>query len=50
MHTQKQKFHGEMKCEKKVYAFYISQNWAMMMMRTPPQPPKVAKYISTAKF
>jgi len=50
MHTQKQKLHGEMKCEKKVYAFYFSQNWAKMMRTPPPPQPKVVKYISTAKF
>jgi hypothetical protein len=38
-----------MKCEKKAYAFYFSQNWAMMMT-PPPQQPKAEKYISTVKF
>ena len=51
MHTQKHKFHVEMKCEKKGYAFYISQNWAMMITPPPPpQPSMVEKYISTVKF
>jgi len=37
-----------MKCEERGYAFYFSQNWAMMMT-PPPQPPMVEKYTSTAK-
>jgi hypothetical protein len=51
MHTQKQnKFHGEMKCEKKAYAFYFCQNWTIMTMTPPTPPPITEKYTPTAKF